>query len=189
MYVLIAIKKRTSYGTIMVDIETNKIIDLLDSRQLTKVKEWLSTLPNLILLSRDGSTTYRSAITGAHPEAIQVTDRFHLVKNLVKVISTFMKRIIGGRIEIPLTSKDAKKRFDYLCELARREKIMEARRLYAEEGNSYERIGQLLGVSPSTIAKYVKIDASAIPKEHITVRGKEHIDAVNKVKEKRGNAC
>lgn len=109
MYVLIAIKKRTSYGTIMVDIETNKIIDLLDSRQLTKVKEWLSTLPNLILLSRDGSTTYRSAITGAHPEAIQVTDRFHLVKNLVKVISTFMKRIIGGRIEIPLTSKDAKK--------------------------------------------------------------------------------
>lgn len=62
---------------------------------------------------------------------------------------------------------------------------MEARRLYAEEGNSYERIGQLLGVSPSTIAKYVKIDASAIPKEHITVRGKEHIDAVNKVKEKK----
>ncbi|QVK19585.1 ISL3 family transposase [Mycoplasmatota bacterium] len=180
-----AIKKRKSYGTIMVDIETKCIIDLLESRDSMKVTEWLTTFPNIKLVSRDGSTTYRSAIADAHPKATQVSDRFHLVKNLVKSISKYMKRIITGRIEIPLISQDGKKRYDYLCGLSRREKIIEARRLYAKEGNSYDTIGNKLGVSPTTVAKYIKMREEDIPKEKITVRGKEHINAISKVEQKR----
>lgn len=169
----------------MVDIETNCIVDLLESRDSIKVKEWISTFPNIQLVSRDGSISYRSAISGAHPGAIQVTDRFHLVKNLIKVISKYMKREISGRIEIPLTSENAKKRFEYLCSLSRKEKIVEARRLYAKGGNSYDKIGNELGISPSTVAKYIKMNEENIPKEKMTVREKEHEEAIKNVQEKR----
>ena len=74
-----AIKKRESYGTIMVDIETHRVIDLIPSRECNDVVEWLKTYPNLKVVSRDGSITYRNAITKAHPEAVQVSDRFHLL--------------------------------------------------------------------------------------------------------------
>ncbi len=81
------------------------IVDLLDSRECGKVKLWLSTFPNIELVSRDGSTIYHSAINGSHPDSIQISDRFHLVK----AISKYMKRIINGRIEISLTSETGDK--------------------------------------------------------------------------------
>ncbi|WP_175438269.1 transposase [Fusibacter sp. 3D3] len=52
----------------------------------------MSTFSNIELVSRDGSTSYRSAINESHPDAIQISDRFHLVK----AISKYMKRIING---------------------------------------------------------------------------------------------
>lgn len=42
-----AIRKRESYGTIMVDIETHRVIDLIPSRECEDVVEWLKTYPNL----------------------------------------------------------------------------------------------------------------------------------------------
>ena len=54
-----AIRKRESYGTIMVDIETHRVIDLIPSREGKNVVEWLKTYPNLNVISRDGSITYR----------------------------------------------------------------------------------------------------------------------------------
>lgn len=78
-------KKRHIYGTVMIDIETKKIIDLLDSRDLDDVVKWLKTYPNLKIVSRDGSLTYAAAIRKAHPDAIQISDRFHLLKNLNEV--------------------------------------------------------------------------------------------------------
>ncbi len=63
----------------MVDIETNCVIDLLKSRESMKVTEWLVTFPNIKLISRDGSATYRLAIVDVHPKATQVSDRFYLV--------------------------------------------------------------------------------------------------------------
>ncbi|WP_370458142.1 transposase [Bacillus sp. AR18-7] len=32
----------------------------------------------LEIVARDGSITYHNAITEAHPEAVQVSDRFHI---------------------------------------------------------------------------------------------------------------
>ncbi|MDQ7092165.1 hypothetical protein REC12_00995 [Desulfosporosinus sp. PR] len=45
----------------MVDIETHRIIDLLDSRDKEPVTQWLKSFPNLKVVSRDGSHTYSSA--------------------------------------------------------------------------------------------------------------------------------
>lgn len=77
-----ALKKRHKYGTIMIDIMAHKIIDIIESRDLNDVIVWLSSFPNLQIFSRDGSPTYRNAITSTHPTNLQVNDRFHIFKNL-----------------------------------------------------------------------------------------------------------
>lgn len=43
----------------MVDIDTHRIIDLFASREVEDVAEWLKSYPNLEVVSRDGSVSYR----------------------------------------------------------------------------------------------------------------------------------
>lgn len=78
-----ALRKRFSYGTVMVDFETHRIIDIIPSR--------------------DGSSTYASASTDSHPDAIQVSDRFHVIKGLSEAINKYIIRVLSARLEIPLT--------------------------------------------------------------------------------------
>lgn len=87
-----ALKKRQSYGTVMVDIHTHKIIDIINSHEQEDVVNWLKTYPNLRVISRDGSITYRNAISKAHPRAIQVSDRFHLYKNITDYAVSYLRR-------------------------------------------------------------------------------------------------
>ena len=68
----------------MIDIETHQIIDMIKSRQEEDVTEWLKTYPNLEIISRDGGIMYKSSSDKAHPEAKQVSDRFHILKNLTE---------------------------------------------------------------------------------------------------------
>lgn len=87
----------------MVDISTHRIVDMINSRDGAEVTKWLETYPNLKVVSRDGSITYNNAITGAHPDAIQVSDRFHLLKNLTDYASEYLKKELKPKITIPKT--------------------------------------------------------------------------------------
>jgi len=95
-----AIKKRSTYGTVMIDIETRNIIDILESRDLEDVTDWLKTYPNLKIVSRDGSQTYASAIKSANPNSIQINDRFHLLKNLTDYCKKYITNTISYKVEI-----------------------------------------------------------------------------------------
>lgn len=167
----------------MVDIETKSIVDLLDSRDTQDVENWLKEYPNIEIVSRDGSFSFKLSIEKAHPNAIQVSDRFHLVKNLIDSIKKSLQKLIIGRIEIPLTSEEAKQRYEYLLGLTRREKIIEAKKM-RKNGESFDKIAKQLQISITTASKYAKMDESEIPEEHISTREQEHINAVNKVKSK-----
>ena len=167
----------------MVDLETNCVIDLLATKNREKVECWLATFPNIKIVSRDGSTSYRAAITSVHPEAIQISDRFHLVKNLTESISEFWKHLIKGRIEIPLTSESAELRYEYLTSFSRRDRILEAKRMHSE-GLSFKKIAKKLLVSPTTVANYVKLKEGSIPEETKTVREQKHANSISKVQSK-----
>jgi len=167
----------------MIDAKTNRLIDMLESRDTQDVIEWLKEYPNIKVVVRDGSISYRAAITRAHPQAIQVNDRFHLVKNLVRGITKALQRTITGRIEIPLTSQEAKKRHEYLMEMTKREKIIEAKRL-REKGYSYQNVATELKISSTTASKYCSFNDSDIPEEQDTKRGKQHKEAIKKVNNK-----
>ena len=46
-----AIRKRFSYGTVIVDLETHRIIDLIPTRNTEEVRAWLATYPNIEVIS------------------------------------------------------------------------------------------------------------------------------------------
>ena len=82
----------------MIDIDTHKIIDILQSRNPKDVSAWLKSFPNLQIISRDGSLSYKSAIDTSHPNAIQVSDRFHLLKNLTDYCCEYLKKYLKHKI-------------------------------------------------------------------------------------------
>ena len=50
-----AFRKRYTFGMVMVDLDTHRIIDIIDSRETKQVEEWLKAYPNLKVVSRDGA--------------------------------------------------------------------------------------------------------------------------------------
>lgn len=81
-----AFRKGHNYGTILVNLETHQPIALLADRKADTLADWLREHPGVEVFSRDRSKTYKSAMDKAAPEAIQVADRFHLVKNLSEAL-------------------------------------------------------------------------------------------------------
>lgn len=87
----------------MVDIDTHRVVDLIESRDLEDVKNWLCSFPNLVVVSRDGSITYKNAITSSHPDALQVSDRFHILKNLTGYCKDFLMNYFKSKILVDET--------------------------------------------------------------------------------------
>jgi transposase len=80
-------KRRLRYGTLICDLERSQPIDLLPDRSVETVSAWLKKHPAIDIVSRDGSSEYASAIKKGAPHARQVSDRWHLIKNLAECVS------------------------------------------------------------------------------------------------------
>ncbi|WP_327371799.1 transposase [Streptomyces sp. NBC_01217] len=71
-----------TYGTRLVDHTTRLPVTLWEGRDAEQLSRWLRTHPGIEIACRDGSLTYRQGIAGGAPDAIQVSDRFHLWQGL-----------------------------------------------------------------------------------------------------------
>jgi transposase len=87
-----AFRKGQRYGTILVDLEKHRVIDLLPDREAATLATWLKRHPGVEVVSRDRSPTYAAAINEGAPTAIQVADRFHLLLNVREAVEKVMKR-------------------------------------------------------------------------------------------------
>ncbi len=85
-------RKGQRYGTIVVDLERGRVVDLLPDRDAETVKKWLEAHPGVELISRDRGPTYTRAASEAAPQAKQVADRWHLLKNLREAIERLFQR-------------------------------------------------------------------------------------------------
>jgi transposase len=85
-------RKGQSYGTILVDLERQQPIDLLPERSATVLIEWLQQHPGVEVISRDRGSDYSKGATVGAPQAIQVADRWHLLKNLRETLERFFER-------------------------------------------------------------------------------------------------
>jgi transposase len=73
-------KKGHRYGTILVDLEKRRIVQLLAERSVETSKAWLRQHPEIEVVSRDRGKLFREAATDAAPQAKQVVDRFHATR-------------------------------------------------------------------------------------------------------------
>ena len=144
----------------MIDIETRKIVDLIESRDYEDVKQWLKSFSNLEVVSRDGSIVYNKAIRDSHPSVIQISDRFHILKNLTDYLKAFLKRTFNNKIELGeldsqklenILKVDQKYKFNTKWDLIL--KVKELREL----NYTIKDICKLLGIGNKTAITYSKI--------------------------------
>jgi transposase len=81
-----------SWGTVLVDLEHHRLVDILPDRNSGTFAAWLSQHSGIEVVSRDRSGEYADAVRQATPDAIQVADRFHLLKNLGDVVLRIFQR-------------------------------------------------------------------------------------------------
>ena len=87
-----AFRKGHRYGTILVDLEQHAASELLPDRQATTLAQWLREHPGIEVVSRDRAPAYAEAARKGAPRAVQVADRWHLMKNLVEALERCLLR-------------------------------------------------------------------------------------------------
>jgi transposase len=74
------------------------LIDVLHSRTKEELNKCLQQYPNIRVVSRDGSQSYAAAITETITTALQVSDKFHLIKNLLEAVGSYIKGYTDNQI-------------------------------------------------------------------------------------------
>ena len=99
-------KKGQTYGTLLVDLELGKPIELLPDRKEATLEAWLRTHPEVEVVSRDRGGEYAAAASKGAPQAQQVADKFHILKNLRDRLKELMARKQKVLPEVEESSSD-----------------------------------------------------------------------------------
>lgn len=98
-----AFKRGKTYGTIIVNLETHQVIDLLPDRTSDSLAEWLHAHPKVAIVSRDRSTDYTVGIRKGAPHAIHVADRWHLLLNLRQMVERYLATYASTLKQLPIS--------------------------------------------------------------------------------------
>jgi transposase len=83
---------RGIFGTLLVDLERRKPIEILPDRREETVEAWLLAHPEIEVISRDRGGEYAAAARKGAPQAQQIADKFHLLLNLREKLKELMAR-------------------------------------------------------------------------------------------------
>ena len=102
-----ALRKGHTYGTILVDLQRGRVIDLFDGRDGVPVAEWLKSHPGIEVITRDRWAAYANACSAGAPQATQVADRFHLIGNIRELVERLFEQhasALDAALEPPPTA-------------------------------------------------------------------------------------
>lgn len=86
-------RKGRTYGTILVDLETHRVVDLLPDREAGTLATWLLQHPGAEIISRDRAGAFAEGARLGAPHALQVADKFHLLCNLGDALEELLVRL------------------------------------------------------------------------------------------------
>ncbi len=172
-------RKGHSYGTILIDLETHKPVDLLPDKSAESFTKWLEEHPGVEIISRDRGKEYISGANEGAPDAIQVADRWHLLKNLRDTLEELLetkrkclKAAVNtgsqdkpeqeaspvGKEQLGSSQNLTKKEKDSLARRAKRLERYKAVMELHQQGLYISEISRRLGLSWKTVNKYIKAD-------------------------------
>ncbi len=161
-------------------------MDLLPDRSAELVAEWLRAHPGVEVISRDRGVEYIKGANEGAPDAIQVADRWHLLKNLRDALKQMLETrraclkaaadntdrdVVEQKSEeltrateepSDTTGKLTKAEKRDLERRTRRQERYEAVKELYQRGFSKSEIGRRLGLDFRTVAKYIKADECPI---------------------------
>jgi len=92
-----AYRKRLDFKTILVDLSTNRPLEVLPDASATTLANWLQDHPGVTVIARDRAGSFAEGARQGAPNAIQVADRFHLMQNLRTAIAEILKQMVDVR--------------------------------------------------------------------------------------------
>jgi len=95
-------------GTILVDLERRRVVDLFEGHSVESIARWLGQHPGVEVVARDRSNVCREGVNTGAPDALQVADRWHLLYGLALGLEQFLlrKRSALGKAAAPATVEE-----------------------------------------------------------------------------------
>ena len=163
-----AYKKGHNNGTAIIDLNSRKIIDLLPDRESKTVEDWFKQRPYIKIVTRDRFARYAKGVSNGAPQADQVADRWHLIKNMGDALIKLLERTrqsmkpqltikaieanenleIGNQTLTKSSSGNTPKRFLQLQQIKE----------YYKDGVPIRTIARLVGASRNTVKKYLHLN-------------------------------
>ncbi len=86
-------RKGHTYGTLAVDLERHRPVDLWPDRTAETLAAWLTEQPSVCVVSRDRAGAYAEGARQGAPDAVQVADRFHVLCNVSAAAEGAFRRL------------------------------------------------------------------------------------------------
>ena len=174
-------RKGQRYGTILCDLERRRVIDLLPDRSADTLAAWLTAHPSVAMVVRDRAGAYADAAVRGAPDAIQIADRWHLLRNGSDALQRILERHHRDLREAARTATQpaepppseepaapvarAPERRSLVAQEHRDARFAEAARL-REQGMSIRAVARRLGVERKTMGRWLRAGRAPTWRHH-----------------------
>nr|WP_240516727.1 transposase [Priestia filamentosa] len=178
----------------MCDLQTNNPLAILPDRLPETVTSWIKEHPSIEVISRDGFTGYRQAITKANRSILQVYDRWHFIQNAKKQLDSFLATMVPSSISWQEQPKRSMKDSPPLTRLEQRIKnrqeqkwllIQEIKQAY-KKGQNISRLAREYELDRRTVRKYINMNGPPSFTRERTKAANPYYDQIYKL-EQEGN--
>jgi transposase len=167
------------FGTILVDLEKHQVVDLLEERTSDVLADWLQKHPGVEIISRDRSAEYARGANEGAPEAKQVADRWHLLKNLGDCLKDWLERqhkhlkrdkATSQEVAIQQETEGQLELFDnekiyFGKSMAQRQALFEEAARHIEQGLPVFTTAKKLGLARTTLRRWLAKGAHSISRQ------------------------